>query len=360
MSSVRSLPLACLLALAVFASPAAAGDGLVIDGLTSTEGSLGSRIGILCEGVQEKPKPKVFLVSDGQKVKGTKLKVMSLGLAPGGGGTQQLLVVEVKKAVRGTYQVLVQGPKGSTPAVSSQTFEVVVPIADGLSANTANVGDTVVLSARNVGNRKPKVWIGNKKAKVQELIDAGTEGVVTQQFLVRIPTSIPDGTWPVTLENKIGMDMLHGAITTSGSKKTNLGKPGITGLVDGQPFRCSAKTMSSDFDTPEVIIIQGLGGLPGSIGAQLVCFPLEAALDGPFPQVFTALPADLIFVNLLPGGDVTWRASDFGNFELHLDNQHFGRVVGSYKGTLIRIIGTAPPEFLEVEGRFVGELPEGI
>jgi hypothetical protein len=353
----RLIPAAVAIAIVLLTGVAETSDHIVIDGLLTTNGTLGTHIGILGQGFQDKPKPKVFLTSGGAKVKGTRLKFVGLAPAPGGGGLQQLLVVEVKKASLGAYVLMVQGPKGSTPAFSAQSFQIVPPVADSLSASTAAVGETVVLSAHDVGNRKPKVWIGGKKAKVKEQTTSEGPGV---EYLVRIPMTIPNGTWPLTLENKIGIDLMHGAIVVTGSKKTHLGKSGIVGHVDGVPFRASSKKMSSSFDTPQVITVQGLGSLPDALGAQLVCFPKQPAIDGPFPQVYTALPADLVFVKLLPDGDVTWRASDFGSFELHLDTQHVGRVAGSYRGTLIRILGLAPPEFLEVEGRFVGELPAGI
>ena len=130
-----------------------------IDKISPSFGTTGDIITIEGSGFGTK-KPKALFVDENlKKVKKTALKVISI--------TDTVIEVEVRKAVAGLQDLQIKFKGKNAPApLSEGAFEVIPPqiAADSFEADPKA---EVTIGANFLGNKKPKILINGKKAKVK-------------------------------------------------------------------------------------------------------------------------------------------------------------------------------------------------
>lgn len=152
-------------------------------------GTIGTEVTISGSGLLgvvglSKPKVQLFDTVTGKKYA---LKVTTFSSAE--------VKALISKAVAGSLELQLI-PKGGATLIASADFEVPLPNISAIAPGFAFANETVTLTCENVGDKKPKVKLGKKTAKVVTFSD-------TQVTFV-MPKKLPKGVQTMTLTNKVG------------------------------------------------------------------------------------------------------------------------------------------------------------
>ncbi len=292
--SALPIALRSLLGLALLLPAASAQE---ITGLDGTEGTLGTEFQVL--GTDLGPKPKLALVQDGELVKKTKLKVVGKG-----DGTSSQ--VQLKKAPAGVYNVAVR--KGKTLlSVSKDTFTVRGPEILDVVPGSAQPGDEVVATVAWLGDvGKPRVEVGLLRAKVKGSEPVPVEGDTPVWEVTFVVPKVGDGVWPVLVQNRVGTDILKGALDVNGSP-VDITKAGALFDIEGlKPLKSNSKKIIVNQDNDNFDVVAFAGGkkaprtLTVTIPGQLR--DLEAGMS------FTTAPTNIAYAQIKKGTESVWLA----------------------------------------------------
>lgn len=206
-------------------------------------------------------KPKLVLVQEGAAVKKTKLKVVGSGNTDSEGVPSGPYVeVEIKKAFPGVFQIGVK-LKQDVVGVSADTLELVVPHPESADPNAVIPNDLVQVLVRNYGTKGAHIArVGNKKAKITDAQPEGEDGLT--EVTIKVP-KVANGTWPLSIQNRLGTGVLKNALEVSGSNG-KLGKfAAKIDFVGKKPFKAKKKLIGTD---------EG-GGDPGEVNVGAVAGP---------------------------------------------------------------------------------------
>lgn len=330
--------LACLLA----PGTAYAG-GPTIDDVQPPAAVLGTVVTITGEGFGL-GKPKVFLTQEGSSKK-TALKVLA--------SSDTEITAELKNAKgAGEYTLNVE-PKGGVAA--TVPFALLPPFVFDVDADDLAPKDEASLIVANLGNKKPKVKVGGKKAKVVSVEPAISEGgaLTIDIVTIVIPASLGNGAHDIELLNKLGIHVVdNAALVTMSDKK--LGKPFFEALIDGKAFKTGGKLFQGQEAGGNVQVV-ATGGKNPTLGFSFLVPPFDA---GDVPVAFDGFPDDLAtFVyseTTLQGGipDIdTWAHTD-GDFQLVVTGIGGGQIAAEFTAELANGSGSR-----EVSGSFIANIP---
>ncbi len=215
--------LGCLLTAAL-AAPAARAQAVIAD-VSPDNGTLGSVLTITGSGFGS-AKPKVFLQAEGAKKKYA-LKVTAFA--------DDAITAEVRKAVQGDLTLNLQ-PKIKGAAAASAAFTVNTPGVTLLNPTGGLPNAEIQLTGTDFGNKKLKVLINGKKAKVL------TSDQTSATF--RIPKSVPSGEWMVEVQNKIGEASADTGLVIIGSNKS-LGPDVFKAKIRKKKLAAAASNLSA-------------------------------------------------------------------------------------------------------------------
>ncbi len=298
-----------------------------IDRVSSDEGTIGDVITIDGSGFGTK-KPKVELIDLelDKKAKGTTLKVTA--------NTDSSLTVEIKKAKAGTYGLVVQPKgKGIEPIVSAGDFTIRAPMVQSTKGVGGMPGDEVQITVDFLGNKQPKVKVGGKKSPVRGVALATEGNGNTSLVTIKIPKSLPNGTWPVELTTPVGQGFAHSIVTVTGSTK-KIGKASLKITVDSKKFKVSKKKLvvgSSDFGVEFVATKPEKGGervltvlIPYIPGTDMIPVAIEGVPSGSGLMSYEESGVG-------GGGTTTF---GLGTMSAHLYASGDSKLVGAFSGVL--------------------------
>lgn len=322
-----------------------------IESVTPSEGAIGTLITLTGTGLDAKKLKPVFVL-DGEIVKKTRLRPVK------GSASPTSLVVEVKRAVPGTFAIAFKQGK-TLNGTSKDTFTAAPPEPLDVTPSIASPNDEVDVRVDNLGTKRVVPFIGGKKAKITALGEPDGDGVTT--MTIRVP-KVAAGTWPLVVVNPLGEGYLKNAISipdgdgTVPSKKIDT-KIGLEGL---KPFK--PKVTQIDID-PTSFDVGALAGGKKSPRALAVTIPvlLEDVEEG---DSFTADPAQIVYTETKKGETTSWWTQPGGGFSIDVVSITEDEIVLSLCGELTRVTGEAGPETTEILGTLVSPtteppLPEG-
>ncbi|GJM20990.1 MAG: hypothetical protein DHS20C15_09050 [Planctomycetota bacterium] len=312
-----------------------------VDTISSVEGTTGDLITITGSGFGDSKKPKVELVDLelDKKAKGTALKVVE--------NSDTSLTVEIKKAKAGVFGVRVRPKgKGIDPADSGDNFTIRAPELLAVKGIGGTPNDEIELQAQFVGNKKPKIKVGGKKAKVTSVtMDESEGGPPTEVITIKIPKSLANGTWPVELFTKIGQDLEDSLVTVTGSNKP-IGKVAFNATVNGSKLKAKGKGLAIE-STGLGVVISANQFKAGNTKQLVLNFPFVEGVTE-LPVTFTGLPNDFALM-MYSSGKVVGGIPDItiwnGPFSITLNAFSGGQLAGSFEGNLTSA-GESPVEVL--------------
>jgi hypothetical protein len=338
----RSIALA-LLALVTLGGSVAA--QATITGISESEATIGTRFDISGSGFGTKT-PSVFFAQDGEKVKKTTLKVIKPT-------SDTLVTVEVKKALLGTFTILLDpSGKANEPTESKDTVTIVPPVITELSEDNIGLPKAEVsMTVDQPGSSGQKVTVGGKKAKIVSIEpeDGGRGDGTTSLVTFKVPTSVPNGTWDVIFSNPVGASTAKGGLTVVGSSKS-LGKPSLVADIEGlSRFKVSGKKkvlVDTSFTGPTSV-----SGETGSKTKRSFTMRLPfVSGSSTAPTQYTMEPAHLRYVETKNGEVGLELMSTDDSFTIQVSATEDGLVAGSFCGTLFPVTGGDGP--VEVSGTF--------
>ena len=289
-----------LLATGALLLAASSLDAQTITGIDVTEASLGEIVRVTGTGLGTKP--KLVLAQEGAAAKKTKVKVVGSGTD----ADEDYVDFEIKKAFPGEFQVGVKSGK-TLSAVSPDSFEIVGPSIDSVNPTAALPGDEVDVFIEHAGKGKMKALVGAKKAKITniELVEEDG-GSFLSRVTIKVP-KVPDGTWPVTFQNLIGIDALKAALDVNGST-TKPGKPGASITILGRkPFK--AKKLIGVDNFPDAT---NIGAAQGKKKGLIVGLPVNQA-DLVAGDSWNEGPANILYTEISKKqGETVWAADPAG------------------------------------------------
>jgi hypothetical protein len=302
-----------------------------ITSLSVSEATVGTRFDIAGSGFGTKT-PAVFFVQAGEKVPKTTLKVIK----PTADG---LVTVEVKKAIVGTFTILLDPAGKNTPAAeSTDTLAVVAPSI--LSLDEDNVGlpnAEVCMTVDQPGSAGQKVTVAGRKAKLVsiEALSRGGGASTTARVTFKVPKSVPNGTWDVMYSNAVGADVAVGGLVVFGSSKS-LGKPSLQAdITDLSRFKVSGKKVGVDTSFTGPTTVSGATGSKQGRTFSMV-LPFVAG-DSTAPVQYTAAPASLHYEQTQNGVTTLELMSTDDSFVIQVSAMKDGTVAGSFHGQLFPV-----------------------
>ncbi|MCB9898500.1 MAG: IPT/TIG domain-containing protein [Planctomycetes bacterium] len=219
--------------LCAFALPA---NSQSIDSLSTTEGTTGTVVTLNGSGFGTK-RPKVELVTEDKKAKGSALKVLEY--------SDTSLTVLIKKAAAGEYGLRVRPKgKGIEPALAADTFTIRTITDVAADVMAADPGEEVLVTASFMGTKRGKVKVGGQKASVKSWvpIDEGLEGGQSGFFNLKLPKKLANGTYAIEITTKVGSVTIPDFITIENSTvgQPKPGKVSFTCKVSGKAFKASS------------------------------------------------------------------------------------------------------------------------
>jgi OmcA/MtrC family decaheme c-type cytochrome len=335
--TLRSLG-ASLLSVALLTSLCAA--QTEITELSVEQATVGTQIDIEGTGFGAKP-PRVWLAgADGKRVKGTRLKVLKPT-------SDELVSVVVKRAVEGSFSVWIDPVGKGRPTVQSPlAVGVEGPSIDSVGEDASGPANTEVsITVSNIADGGFKVFLAGKKAKVVTVEPA--EGGASE-IGFRIPSSVPNGTWDVRFEDKVGSDIAHGAVTVVGSKK-KIAADGLVADIEGfKTLKLNGKKVSVDSSIMGPTVVEGSTG--NSAFRQLFLeFPFVLGNDLA-PQTYVGDDAVISYIET-DAGSTTVELESAGGVTIQISAVVGSRVSGSFSGTLLPVLEGI--ESFPIEGTFV-------
>lgn len=227
------------LALIPLALPATAQTVDTIGQETATHGDV-----VRVFGTDLVKKSKLVLVQDGAAVKKTKLKVLAVGDTGGEGpGEGPYVDVQIKKGFPGHFFLGVKVKKDIV-GISEETLELVTPTPESVEPGAAQPKDLVVVQVRDYGGKgKHVARIGFKKAKIKNVEELDESGLAA--VTIQVP-KVPNGVWPISIQNGIGTGVLKNALEISGSKAKPSKAATRINFVGKKSFKASKKKIATD------------------------------------------------------------------------------------------------------------------
>ncbi len=307
-------------------------DAQTITAIDVTEATLGEVVRVTGAGLGSKP--KLVLAQEGAATKKTKLKVVGAGTD----ADEDFVDFEIKKAFAGAFQVAVKKGKTLT-AISPDTFEIVGPRIDSVNPTEALPNDLVDVFVEHAGTGKLKALVGSKKAKITNIEPADEDGGgFLSRVTIKVP-KVPDGTWPVTFQNLIGIDALKAALDVNGST-TALGKPSASVTIEGRkPFKAKKNNIAVDnmLDATNIGAVQGKKNL-------IVSLP-ENQADLVAGSSWNAAPANIFYSEATKQGQIAWAAepaAEGASWAIDLIELTEDTIVTYICGKLTRVTGEGP------------------
>ncbi len=142
-----------------------------------------------------------------------------------------LLSFQISKATGpGVFDVTVTPKdKSITPVEFVGGVVLVGPDVQSVDRASTPAGGDLVINGQFFGSKKPKVFVGGKKAKVTVVTDT--------EVTISLNKGTPAGDQDVVLQNKVGEDTLAAAVFVTVPPKPIKGKDAVTGKVGGSKFK---------------------------------------------------------------------------------------------------------------------------
>ncbi|RKY21838.1 MAG: hypothetical protein DRQ55_03110 [Planctomycetota bacterium] len=332
-----------LLAVAlVVAFPSNAAAQASIASLSTDSVVVGDSVQVIGTGFGAKP-PRVWLTTNGKtRAKGTVVKLLELT-------NDGELMVLIKRAREGDYSLMVKPRgKGIAPVMSPATLGVEGPeivLVD--TDEPALPNDEISVLVNNPSGKQEKLLVMGKNAKIVSKATTDEEGV--WEFVMRVPTSVPNGTWDVKFTDNVGADLEVGGLAIVGSTK-KLGKPVIDAKLDGfKNFKVSNKKVivGATFSGPTTV----LGDTGGNNARRLqLVLPFVVAKDLA-PGQYTTAPAMISYVETNKGEPSVELMSADDSFVILVSAVQEGIVAGSFHGELFPMTEGVEP--VAVSGTFI-------
>lgn len=324
---MRTLSLCLLVALlsAGFAAPAASQG--VITTITPDNGTTGEIL-VLAGGPFGKKKPRAeFIDEEGKKVKGSSLKVIA--------HSEVHVAVRVRKAVAGSFAIRVRPKLKSIPPLSSlDEFEVAEPVLFSIETGEATPGAELSFGVLSLGDRKPKMFVGGRRAKVTSFGPA-FEGSLLVSVEFKLPKKLADGYWPLKIVTKVGSDELPQAVQVTGSKAKKIGKPQLLATVLGVPLKAKGKKLSVA-RVGETLVVSAIAKKKKLVRRIVLTFP-EAALLDEVPLSVNGFTdgASLVYSEYTLAADPPFVRSWGGiSWEFDIGSIFGGQIAGCFEGEL--------------------------
>lgn len=344
LSRTLTLAAGALLALGLTAPASSA---QTLKSISPDEGTRGTVVTI--NGTDLGGKPKVWLTREGDKKK-YKFKVEK-------GGTDSEVRALLKKAVAGEFTMHIL-PKGGEELTTS--FDVLAPSIVSVEPSTASPGDEVVITVANGGGAKPKpkIYVGGQKAKVsgvEEQEDTFAGGGLFTLISAIMPKKIANGTWDVSIDNKVAEEIAEAALQITGSD-VSIGKPTLSLEVDGSSVKLFKATIASAF-IADRLHIQG-GSKPNPARNITLWFQIDLENDTPPLTITPSLLDTLIYsetdISAFPPLPANWgKITD--DWTITVNSISGGQVAGTYQGTLSPDGFNPSSENRVVSGEFIAE-----
>jgi hypothetical protein len=311
-----------------------------VDGVVPDQGTLGTELTLTGTGFGES-RGRVTLV-DPDKKKDPPLAILSW--------SDTVIEVRVRRVPAAGPATLEVHPKEGDSLAAA--FTVLAPVIAGFDKTIATPKEKVVITVQDVGNRKPRVDVGWKKApvvKVKTIEGAPDDREIT----IRIPRrKQADGTWNVTVTNGAGRDVVETVLQITGSKRRRIAGRQVLGTVRGLDFKATASGMKTVAEDSEITTTAKGKSKDKTIEATLTITFEQPPL---IPTVFSGPPADvarLTFTEVVDGVETTW-TSDGQPVSITTQGKVKRQFGGIFEGTLV---ADGQPD-VEVKGAFVNKLP---
>ena len=315
-------------------------------------------------------RPRLFLAQDGQLVKHTKIKVLE-HIPPTEEGEPAELRARVIRGKVGVFQLVVQ-VKGQSKVFTDVELELVPPRILSVAPVPLAVPGSYEIDVEHPGGKRRLVRIAGRKTKIL----AQTEGDGFTSMIVR-PAPLPDGTWDLTFENRLGRDYAHQAISVSDSAVTKFPRPYLAWTAGGLSRFSSRRGLKIGTTAAfQNLRLTGKVRVKGVTLHMGVALPFAAIADLEPPQTYepAGFPVQPSICFLFPESSCGFGLShvvtqkELQNIYLSagpLDQEHTfflsavddEAVAGSYFGAQTRDFGSDElgPELLEFEGSFIAE-----
>ena len=327
-----------LIALLAFLILTGASEAQTITGLSADEATVGTVFQVTGTGLGTSD-TKVFFAEAGQKVKKTKLKVTV--------NTDTALTVQVQKAIRGTFTILVQLNNGSTDE-SADTIDIVPPAVVAVDTDVLQPNEEATASVEWPSSNTPKISMGGLTAELVS-VSAPVGSPPTSTVTFKVPKKLPNGSWAVQFANSIGTVASSTGINVVGSSQS-LGKAGVKAILEGaKPFKSKgAVGVTSSAEGPTIVMGRK------KTNTWTITLPFVVGNDVA-PQIYDAQSASVHYLDakgnneFMTDDDLTVIVSAQSNA---------GIVSGSFFGTLTPVTEGAAD--LLVSGTFVYDGSYGL
>lgn len=342
---IRSRIVVAALALGAVLS-GTSGIAMITD-LSTDTGTVGTQFDVM--GLNFSAKPKVFLARNGEKVKGTKLKIRDIREL----NQTTAITVEIKKAFPGAFQVAVV-PKGGDPFVSKDRISVEGPRIVGISPDMARPGDEVNLTIGHLGNKPPQVFVHTKRAKVSGTFE-GVPAKPAYRFtdvIFKVPKVAP-GVHNISVRNKIGVHSVKLMLTVTDSEKP-IGGSRLDVVVNGAKLKSRKVTGER---TKDGICCRGVKGGRKRNRQVKVLVPFNPDKDQA-PQRYDWRTASLEYVVMVDGQETTWRSPDGGDLDIVVNalDPETCTILMTVCGTLAAVVPGTAPANVSVTGPFACQM----
>jgi hypothetical protein len=297
-------------------------------------GTKGTEIAIAGSGLSptgKKPKLKVLL--DGEKARGTALKVLTF--------SDTAITGVVSSAKPGLYDVTVE-PKKGTPTTLVDAFEVCLIENVVATPQGGAPGDTVTLCGNCMPVKAGSVKIGKKSAKRLAWTAASTDPCSPQGRIdVRIP-KLEDGTYDITIKTSVGTTVVPGGLQVGGDVPVE--DEILQAMIDGIPFESTPPNLLVTYnDLGGIYSVFAQSDTPGD--DRTLQFTILFNPDVQKTGTFTTLPQVTMTYVAGAGGNPFVLDADPMTFlttgRVDVTGNTLGKVVGTFEADLIESNGGA-------------------
>ena len=346
MHALRLTVLVSLLGLAVDAAHGA------LEGVDPDRGSRGTTLTLTGTGFSpngKKPKLKVLL--DGIKAKGTSLKVLTF--------TDTIIEATISSAKPGLYDISVE-PKNGTPTTLADAFEVCLAENVVATPQGGAPGDPFTICAACLPAKAGTVKVAKKSAKRLAWSSASTDPCSPQGRIDATIPKLPDGTYDLSIKTPVGTTVVPGGLRIGGGN-VPVEDEILQASIQGVPFESTPPRLITTFnDLGGILTVSAQSDTPGDQRTLIFTIAFNPTTD--VQGVFNSLP-NVTMTHVPSGGGTSYVLdADPSTFvttgSVTVTGNTLGKITGHFTADLIEAAPSMGPGVTVRDGVFaVRETP---
>jgi hypothetical protein len=323
---MRLIPAALLASLSCLLAEPVRAELTAVDPDRGTRGTVLTLTGTGFSPTGKKPKLKVLL--DGEKAKGTALKVVTF--------TDTTIEATVSSAKPGLYDVQVE-PKKGTPSVLADVFEVC--LVEGVVATPQGgaPGDVFTICGGCMPAKAGSAKVGKKSAKRLAWTATSTAPCTPGGRIDAKVPNLPDGTYDLAVKTSVGTTTVPGGLRIGGGD-VPVEDEILQATIAGAPFESTPpRLLVTHNDIAGILTVSAQSDVVGDNRTLIftIAFDPETQVTGFFNTLpnltMTHVPANGATTYVLDADPTSFLASGSvtvtGNFQ--------GKITGNFTADLI-------------------------